>query len=308
MHAFQVPALSDRNWVLSLLRAEGLPLCDYSFPVLYCWQDAYRFKLARLGGRLLIRLHSSLGHSYLWPAGEGDPTPALQILARDAEDHDEPLRLIALTLYHKNWLAAHFPGRFIFEENRDSFDYLYTVGRLAQLPGKKLHAKRNHLHRFDQLCPGWSFTPLTQADIPGCLTMDQTWHASALTREEAPGLSSLAEEQRALRLALDHWQALGLEGGVLRWQGDILGFTLGAPLTETVFDVHFERARSDIQGAYAAVNRSFARQIAQLHPQVHYLNREDDMGIAGLRKAKLSYYPDDLEVKFCAVASRAAPR
>ena len=102
-------------------------------------------------------------------------------------------------------------------------------------------------------------------------------------------------------LALTHREALGLEGVTLSWQGELLGFSLGAPLTDAVFDVHFERARSEIQGAYPAVNRSFAQYVRQTHPQIQYLNREDDMGVPGLRRSKLSYYPDHLLVNFCAV-------
>ena len=113
------------------------------------------------------------------------------------------------------------------------------------------------------------------------------------------------ESQRTLVLALEHLPALGLEGIVLRWQDTLLGFTLGAPLTETIFDVHFERARGEIQGAYPAVNRSFARYIRQKYPHIRYLDREDDMGLPGLRKAKLSYAPDYLQVNFSAVECRA---
>ena len=221
------------------------------------------------------------------------------------EAEGQPLRLIALTLYHKNWLEDHYPGRFCFEQARDGFDYLYSVDRLADLPGKKLHAKRNHIHRLDEACPGWTWAPLTQADIPACLAMDAAWHQDALTRETVRGLSTLDDEHRALVLALEHLPALGLEGIVLRWQDTLLGFTLGAPLTETIFDVHFERARGEIQGAYPAVNRSFARYIRQKYPHIRYLDREDDMGLPGLRKAKLSYAPDYLQVNFSAVECRA---
>ena len=85
----------------------------------------------------------------------------------------------------------------------------------------------------------------------------------------------------------------------------MLGFSLGAPLTETIFDVHFERALGQVQGAFPAVNRSFAQYVREKYPQVRYLDREDDMGIPGLRKAKLSYYPDYLQVNYCAVETRA---
>ena len=301
MIPFRIPQAHDACWVRPLLEAEGLALCNYSFPVLFCWQDTYGFRYAPMGRRLLVQMKSSLGHSYLWPAGEGDPRPALEALAAHAHGEGEPLRLIALTQYHKNWLEDCCPGRFCFVEARDGFDYLYAVDRLADLPGKKLHAKRNHIHRLDEAYPGWTWSWLTRADVEPCRQMDRLWLQQARQREEVQGLSTLDGENRALDLALTHWQEVGLEGVVLRWQDQILGFSLGAPLTETIFDVHFERARADIQGAYPAVNRSFAQAVRQKYPHIRYLDREDDMGLPGLRKAKLSYRPDYLQVNFSAV-------
>ena len=305
MIEFHSPSPQDRAWVLPLLAAESLPLCDYSFPVLFCWQDAYQTRIARLGDRLLVRLKSSLGSAYLWPAGQGDPTPALEALAADAAALGEPLRFICLTLYHKNWLTAYWPGRMVYEAARDSFDYLYSVDRLSDLPGKKLHAKRNHLHRFDDACPGWRWVPLQDSDVPGCLALDAAWHRAALGRETLRNNTTLDDERRALALAFDHRKTLGLDGVVVRWQDQILAFALGAPLTDTVYDVHFERAGGSVQGDYAAVNRSFARYVRDRYPEIRYLNREDDMGVPGLRKAKLSYYPEYLQVNFCAVATGA---
>ena len=308
---FQEPTLADRAWILPLLAEEGLPLCSYSFPVLFCWKDSFHFKVARLGDRLLVRLRSIVGHSYLWPVGKGDPRPALEAIAADARAHDEPLRLVALTLYHKNWLEDAFPGRFTFRELRDAFDYLYSVDKLADLPGKKLHAKRNHLHRLDDLRPGWTCQPMTAEDIPDCKAMNELWFQQALERESPEGLETLEEERRALFLAMDNKEALGLDGVVLRWPGDqsrpaeVLAFAMGAPLTENVYDIHFERAQGQIQGAYAAINQAFARFVRKVYPQIRYLDREDDMGLEGLRKAKLSYHPEYLEENYVATENPA---
>ena len=136
MTPFQFPKATDATWVKPLLSAEGLALCNYSFPVLFCWQHAYDFRYAREGDRLLTRLTSSLGHSYLWPVGEGDPKPALDAITQDAREEGQPLRLIALTQYHKNWLEANYPDRFAFEEARDGFDYLYDIDRLPTCPAR----------------------------------------------------------------------------------------------------------------------------------------------------------------------------
>ncbi|MFQ9411620.1 MAG: phosphatidylglycerol lysyltransferase domain-containing protein [Evtepia gabavorous] len=214
---FHSPDASDSTWVRPLLQSEGLALCDYSFPFSSAGKTPTAFSTPP-GETAAGPAHQLPGPFLSLARREGDSTLALDALTQDARAEGQPLRLIALTLYHKNWLEDHYPGRFCFEEARDGFDHLYSVDRLADLPGKKLHAKRNHIHRLDEACPGWTWAPLTQADIPACLAMDAAWHQDALTRETVRGLSTLDDEHRALVLALEHLPALGLEGIVLRWQ------------------------------------------------------------------------------------------
>ena len=100
---------------------------------------------------------------------------------------------------------------------------------------------------------------------------------------------------------MEHYHQLGLEGGLIRVYGEVVAFTMGDRLTEDTFDVHFEKAYGELQGAYAMINREFARWVRARHPEIKYLNREDDMGVEGLRKAKQSYYPDLLVEKFAAI-------
>lgn len=99
-------------------------------------------------------------------------------------------------------------------------------------------------------------------------------------------------EQLAAERALRHYGALGMEGLLLFNGDEPIALTMGSPLSDTVFDVHFEKALGNYHGDYAMINRCFARHIRQRHPDIQYLNREDDMGLEGLRKAKLSYSPD----------------
>ena len=297
---FRPPVLGDRTWAAPLAAAEGDPLCDYSFPVLFCWQETYGVSPARLGSRMLVQMKADWGLSYLWPVGKGDPIPALDALAEDARRQGEPLRLICLGQAQKDWLTRRYPGRFTFSEIRAGFDYLYDVDRLADLPGRKLHAKRNHIHRLDESRPGWTWAALTEDDLPSCRAMNEAWYQKSLGRDGPEALSSLEEDHRAILRAMDYREPLGLEGVVLRWQGEVFAFALGSLLTDRVFVVHFERANHDLQGAYPAVNRAFAQYVRDRYPQVAYLNREDDMGVEGLRKAKLSYRPDHLQVNFCA--------
>lgn len=300
MEPFRCPDPADRQWALPLLAAEGEMGCEYNFDNIYLWSRAYPQKLARLEDRLLVRIQGSLGTCYLYPAGSGPLGPALDALSQDAAAHGAPLTLVCVTAAQRQALEGQFPGRFSWLEDRDGWDYLYDVNRLADLPGKKLHAKRNHIHRFDEQFPDWMFEPITPANIPECLDLERAWSARRERTEPEAGEESLSEETIAVIEALYQMGPLALEGGLIRARGRPVAFSLGSLTTPECFDVHFEKADGDIQGAYAVINREMARMVRQRHPQVRWLNREDDLGLEGLRKAKLSYYPDLLLEKFTA--------
>ncbi|MBQ1364027.1 MAG: DUF2156 domain-containing protein, partial [Oscillospiraceae bacterium] len=110
--------------------------------------------------------------------------------------------------------------------------------------------------------------------------------------------SSIVEEYDAIIRAFAAYEKLGLEGGVLRSSGEILGFSLGEMASPDTFNVHFEKAEIDINGAYPMVCRELTRMVMQNHPDLRYINREDDMGIESLRKSKLSYKPEFLLEKY----------
>lgn len=296
---FESPQFEDREWVRPLLEAEGSQCCEYNFANIYLWSRAYPQQIARLGGRLLVRIQGSLGLCYLYPAGSGPLAPAVDALAADAADNGVPLTLVCVTEEQRAALEAACPGRFAFEEDRDGFDYLYDVNRLADLPGKKLHAKRNHIRRFDEQFPDWLLEDITPANVPECVALERQW--AAIRQEEAgEDTETVSEETIALIEALYHMDKLGLEGALIRADGSPVAFSLGGFITPEVFDVNFEKSFGDIQGAYPAINRELARLIRFRHPQVKWFNREDDMGLEGLRKAKLSYYPDLLLTKYTA--------
>lgn len=304
---FRPTKASDRQWVFPLLQAEAIPLCSYSFSSLFCWQHVYEQKICQFEDRLLVHASTTVGSAYLWPVGAGDPIPALRALEEDAASRGQPLRLVGVMEQHLPILEQLFAGRMELLTSRDNYDYLYDINRLADLPGKKLHAKRNHIRRFKDNCPEGAFAPLTEADIPDCLALDRRWYEEHLSRsEEEPDESSLLQERAALVVALENFTHLGLDGGLIRCGGEVLAFTLGSQLTPTVFDVHFERAMADYQGAFPVINQEFARYIREHYPQMEYIDREEDMGQPGLRKAKLSYGPDRLVENFCAVIQTGA--
>ena len=288
MIEFKSPTPADRSWVMPLVEASGAMGSESNFNNMYLWHRLYGQRLARLGDRLLVRAGNEQGHRYLFPYGSGPLAPALEALAEDAAALGEKLNFICLSKEQKEQLEEVWPGRFEYdcEWDRDSWDYLYDVNKLADLAGKKLHSKRNHIHRFDEQFPDWMAEPITADNVADCVAMEKEWAAA---RDHD---STLSEETISILEALYLRDELELHGVLIRAGGRVVAFSMGSFTNPECFDVHYEKAFGEIQGAYAVVNREMARMIRSRFPQVKWFNREDDLGLEGLRKAKLSYYPE----------------
>ena len=295
---FRHPTLEDRGWITELYRETGCRGCECSFVNLYLWGRGYG-QIARVGDFLVQFIKYNGTKYYASPAGRGNLKYAIDALIADAKTYGHPMRLLGITCNRKDELEALYPGKFLFEENRASFDYLYDINRLADLGGKKLQSKRNHCNRFEQNNPGWAVEPITADTLPLCREMADEWFAQydGETSEE----HDFRIEKIALGRAFDDYEALGMDGLLLKTGGRLVAFTMGNPIQDDTFDVNFEKAFSDVQGAYPVINREFARYVREKYPDVVYLNREDDMGLPGLRKAKESYHPDILLCKASAV-------
>lgn len=301
---FHPPRLEEKPWVDELLRRADYRGCDYNFTNLFVWSRAYHQEIARVDDFLVTHVCGRMGCSFMFPAGGGDLASVIRKLEEEAARRGEPLRLVCLTPRKMAELEEFFPGQFTFTADRDGYDYLYEIDRLADLGGKRLHAKRNHINRFMENNPSWTYEEITPESLGECLAMDKEWYRRSLAREGEAEERDLGDEGVALRQAMEHYQALGLEGGLIRVYGEVVAFTMGDLLNSDTYDVHFEKAYGELQGAYAMINREFARWVRGRHPNVRYLNREDDMGVEGLRKAKESYYPDQMVEKHTAMWKR----
>lgn len=297
MIEFKRPQLEDAAWIDPIFRASGLRSCEYTFTNLYTWAEAYDETVAMVDGFLVIRVGAE-GGSYSWGVGTGERRQMVLSLYQDALERGCPFRVVGLTEEQTHELEALFPGKFEFENYRDGADYCYTVDKLADLAGKKLHAKRNHIHRFVDNYPNWHVAEITRENIDQCLALARDWEKA----EKEAGLADWTEEkgETALRISARHYEALDLEGLILYGDEKPLAFTMGRIISGDTYDVFFEKAYSDIQGAYPMINREFARWVREHHPEVVYLNREDDLGEPGLRKSKLSYHPDLMVEKYLA--------
>lgn len=300
MDDFKVIGIEDKEIIEEYIIPSDERDCDLSFANLCSWQFITESSYAVMDGLLVIRFaHPKWGHEYFMPMnkrGEADRAQALQVLeqlAREADTKQEPLCLRSVSPALEEELAGSRLGNFNFVKDRDYFDYVYQRQDLAELKGKHYQPKRNHVNKFKR---EYNFTaePLTQQAVAECLEFEASWCRVHGYEED----ENILNERQAMVYAFEHWERLGLRGLVIRVEGKVAAFTFGAPINHDTFGVHFEKADIRIDGAYSAVNQFFA---ASLPEEYVYLNREEDLGIPGLRQAKLSYQPAFLLEKIRAV-------
>ena len=264
--------------------------CEYNFANLFLWG---RQKATIHNGNLTFFCQFNRRSVYLFPLGE-DLKPTIDAIISDSRKRGIPCRLTSLTAADQEMLERWYPGQFYFQPDRDGFDYVYSIDALADLAGKKLQKKRNHCNRFHLLHAHCTVKPITDENTTEVLAMLENWFAQ---KKAADPTASFRLEQAAITKALRHRKELGMEGIVLIAKERIIAVTLGSFLSKDTFDVQFEKALEGYDGAYAFINREFARFLREKYPNLKWLNREDDLGLEGLRKAKLSYCPDRLVEK-----------
>ena len=291
---FQRPQLSQKEEYDRILFACPPRGCEYSFANLYLWGMQ---QLVFTRGCAAFFSHFNGRSVYPYPIGPGDRRGVIEDILLDARQRGIPCRIVSMTDADRAELEAWFPDRFLFRTDRDSFDYVYAMDDLADLKGRKFQKKRNHLNRFRAEHPEAVCVPLDGEHLGPARDMVDSWFRQRIA-EDPHGEYLL--EQVAISRAFQHFKALEMEGLMLLDGGEVLAVTLGSRLSKDTIDVHFEKAREDVEGAYAAINCEFARYLRDKYPEIKFLNREDDMGLEGLRRAKLSYQPHHFEEKYWA--------
>ncbi len=283
--------VEDRDWIEPLLRRGNEKNCEYSFVSNYAWSRIYSFKVAKLDDFYLL-VSTRRFRGYLCPIGGEDLRKPMEAILEDAKSHNAPFYMYSISESQRQALEAAFPERFTFAERRDAADYIYDRESLATLAGKKLHAKRNHINAFE--AAGGTYLPLTPDRVEDCIAMHREW-LSEQSDADAPEKS---EEADVSLFMLRNFEQLHLKGGMALLNDKVVAYTLGEPLSNDTFVVHVEKAFADVRGAYSFINREFVRNAME---GFSYVNREDDAGDEGLRKAKLSYHPSMLYQKYDAV-------
>lgn len=289
---FHSPTLADANWVKEAFNAEQTDCCEYCFGNIYMWSQIYQNKICNDNG-IFVSADFTDTPVFCYPIGKGDKKSTINKLIEYAKENNITLEFFGLTEKDRDELNFLFPNQFEITETRDYFDYLYTSESLANLAGRKLASKRNHISYFEKTFD-WKYEPITPENINQCAILNEHWER--LNREKNP--EEIGEENEAIKIALDNYFDLGFEGGILTIQGEAVAFTFGERLNSNTFCTHVEKAYGNIRGAYQMINREFARQ---LKDRYEFINREEDTGCEGLRRAKLSYHPHRLIIKYSAV-------
>ena len=290
--AFREPTLEDAAWAAPILRAADYRACELSFTTIFMWRKYYHNQIARLGDTVFAR-SGDTEPVYLLPAG-GNLRENIAFLREWEHERGETLLLFGADGEMKDRIDGWFPGVFEWEPSPNDFDYLYNTEDLVNLAGKKYHAKRNHIAGFSAAYD-WRYEPITPQNTDEVIEMTREW-CRLRGNSEDPGVKN---ENCAIREALRNREALSLKGGLIRVGGDggrVVAMTMGSPINREVFDIHVEKALPDYAAAYAVINREFAaREIMGRYPLI---NRENDLGIEGLRRAKKSYHPARILEKY----------
>lgn len=293
---FRPIRLEDKEIITSFTIPSDYRNCDFSFANMCSWRFLYDSEYAVVDGYLLIRflIEDKSRFVYMMPVGEGDLGSAIYSLEEDSMKNGHPLCMLGITPDAKQELERALPKNFVYISERDYFDYIYERENLVNLRGKKYQSKRNHINNFKKQYT-YEYIPITPDIVPQCLKLECKWYKANNTDNDEEELN---DERRSLTYALHHFETLDLTGGAIRVDNEIIAFTFGAPINHNTFGVHVEKADVNFDGAYTVINQEFASHLPE---QYMYMNREEDLGIPGLRQAKLSYQPTLLLEKSAAI-------
>ncbi len=273
---------------------------EFSFSYLYMWRKSYDMKYAITDDMLcILPKHTGGPRSASFPIGFENPDGTSRsikkfvetLLEYFKESGEEPL----IHLYDEGTmelLVKEFPDKFIITEDRNNFDYVYRVDELTKLSGKKFHSKKNHMNKFKKMYPDWEYCRLSPENNGECMALFDEWQTDKGWEAE-----SIGEEREALCEFLNNRDALGYIGGGIRVGGRLVAFSFGEALGADTAVIHFEHVDPNCEGAFAIINQQFLEHEWQNYT---YVNREEDMGIPGMRKAKESYHPAFMIKKYVA--------
>lgn len=281
---FKRPEMEDRKLLDGYFKRYPSRNCERTFINVYLWSRHYKVKYAVIENTLVFK-NEDHEIAFTYPIGESeDIEKALKFLMEYCEKENKVFELYCVTEEQFEQLNRWYPDEFKITYDRDIADYVYESEKLITLSGKKLHGKRNHINKFKSEHQDWKYETMTEDSVEECFQMALQWRKESGCDTDMEKNAEMCVALNSLRL----FKELEMTGGLLRVDGKIVAFTMGEPVSDDTFVVHIEKAFSEIQGAYPMINQQFVENECAGYK---YINREDDAGVEGLRKAKLSYRP-----------------
>ena len=287
---FHTLTIDDRAAVQAVSLVSGRRNCNFSLANLVGWQFWYRTEVCVLPDAVVLRFSLDGERAYM-VCQRG--TPSCELLQALCEDCGHALTLLGLedeAALHLQQTACRKGINISVTSRRDQYDYIYRRENLAGLHGGKLQAKRNHVNRFRAAYPDFEYRPLEPSLFDECRRVATLWHDGKQHDNPVYG-DTIEVEKRAMENVFTYWNELGMLGGSIFLDGRMVAFTYGNAVTNDTFDVCVEKADLSVEGAFSIINQQFC---AHLPERFTFVNREEDMGLPGLRKAKLSYHPVEL--------------
>lgn len=290
---FKPITLDSLSEIAPYLPQQNYRTCDFSIGGIYMWVDYFGYEYAICHDTLFIRGGEEdhlQNTAFAVPVGSLDLKESIPLLGAYCRQHGQPLILSAVPEPAAQTIAELYGCP--VTELPDWGDYLYRASDLATLVGHRFNKKRNRVNKFKSTYPDFQYEPVTAQNLPELKDFFDRYMQAYHKDSEL-----FAYEESKVAQVLHEYDRLPFEGGLLRVGGEIAAFSVGEVVNDTLI-VHIEKARKDIVGAYEAINYFYSAQMAETHPEVQYINREDDAGDPGLREAKLSYNPETILKKY----------
>ena len=283
--------LDDRGFINDILLGYGPGISEMTFTNLFIWRGHYGFEWAVYKDWLyIVSREGAIGSYAFQPMGPPSRKEAVIVLLEwlRSERNSENPRIERVD----ERCVAELDGieNLVIEPLRDHFDYVYRREDLIQLAGSRYRSKRNHINQFLRFY-AFEYEPLQEKYIDDCLALQEKWCRMNRCEDDLDLLS----EDEAVREILTQNNVLHVYGAVIIIEGRVKAFTAGERLNNNTVVIHIEKADPDIPGLYQLINQQFCKNMGN---DTVYINREQDLGIEGLRKAKLSYYPDHFVEKY----------
>lgn len=262
--------------------------CETAFANLCAWSFVLNGEYAIIDGTLITRVHYELNKEvcYHCPIGPGNRVDIIKKLIEDSKENSYKMNMM---IDCNDEFKLNFPDRFKIVEKREYFDYVYLRESLSTLSGKKLQAKRNHVNRFSKKY-NYEYLEINSSNINLCIEFAERWLLEN-AKFHPESIEGYNEELKVIKYFADNFDALAIIAGAILVEGDMVAFTLGSKVNNETFCTHIEKANTSFDGAYAMINKEFSIRLPGMYI---YVNREEDLGLEGLRKAKLSYQPIEL--------------